>query len=61
MTSRSSPSALRVPVDASIHPVDPDELAIPEVNAGVYVLEPDAPNADRKFAHLLQGAFSIRF
>ncbi len=26
-----------------------------------YVLPADAPNADRKFAHLLQGAFSVRF
>ena len=26
-----------------------------------YVLEPDAPNADRKFAHLVQGAAAIRF
>jgi hypothetical protein len=26
-----------------------------------YVLPADAPNSDRKFAHLLQGAFSMRF
>jgi hypothetical protein len=26
-----------------------------------YQVAPDAPNADRKFAHIVQGAFSLRF
>jgi len=27
----------------------------------LYLLDPDAPNADRKLAHIVQGAFSMRF
>jgi hypothetical protein len=27
----------------------------------IYQLEPDAPNADRPYAQIVQGSFSLRF